>query len=568
MKKRTAWILVAGVAALAVGVAAVGVLAVAMKGRGSTLSSRSYLYLDLDGEIPEQPSSELGTFLERRPPSLRALLDSLDRGATDPRISAVVVRVGSLPDSGWATVQELRDGIARFKRAGKPAYAFVESCGNKEYYLATACTRIYAVPTALLDVTGLAAEVTFLRGTLDKLGVQAQFEGVGKYKNAPNQYTERGFTEPHREQMDDLVDALYGEYVAAVGKSRSKSQQQVQAIIDAGPYDGRSAAKAGLVDELLYADQVSDRLNHAERVNPGRYVRTSRGFGLDGRPKIALVYAVGEIVSGESRSSPLGGTFAGSDTVGHALREAGDDDDVRAILLRVDSPGGSGTASDVIWREVQKARKSKPVIVSMGDLAASGGYYIAMGSDGIVAQPGTITGSIGVFGGKFSLRGLYEKIGLSKEILKRGQHADLFTEFRPWTDEERAAIRELMTAFYREFVTKAAEGRRKKYEDIDSVAQGRVWTGREALQHGLVDRLGGMDVALDLAKERAGIRKDQDVRVVVLPERKGLLETLLERQEEGVESRLPRDVTLLLRWAEVLGNGRPVARLPFDLRVR
>jgi protease-4 len=217
---------------------------------------------------------------------------------------------------------------------------------------------------------------------------------------------------------------------------------------------------------------------------------------------------------------------------------------------------------------VQKARKSKPVIVSMGDLAASGGYYIAMGSDGIVAQPGTITGSIGVFGGKFSLRGLYEKIGLSKEILKRGQHADLFTEFRPWTDEERAAIRELMTAFYREFVTKAAEGRRKKYEDIDSVAQGRVWTGREALQHGLVDRLGGMDVALDLAKERAGIRKDQDVRVVVLPERKGLLETLLERQEEGVESRLPRDVTLLLRWAEVLGNGRPVARLPFDLRVR
>ena len=567
MKKRTAWILVAGVAALAVGAAAVGVLALAMRGRGGSLSSRGYLYLDLQGEIPEQPSSELGTFLERKPPSLRALVDSLDRAASDGRISAVVVRVSSLPDSGWATVEELRDAITRFKRSGKPAYAHLEAVGNKEYYLATACTSIYAVPTALLDVTGLSAEVMFLRGTLDKLGVQAQFEGVGKYKNAPNQFTERGFTGPHREQMDALIDALYGDYVSAIAVSRGKTADEVRAIIDAGPYDGRTAAKAGLVDELLYADQVHERLHRADRVTPGRYTRSSRGFGLDGRPKIALVYAVGEIVSGDSHGSALGGRFAGSDTVGHALRDAGEDDDVRAILLRVDSPGGSGTASDVIWREVQKARKGKPVIVSMGDLAASGGYYIAMGSDGIVAQPGTITGSIGVFGGKFSLRGLYDKVGVTKEILTRGQHADIFTEYRPWTDEERTKIRELMTAFYREFVTKAAEGRHKSYAQVDEVAQGRVWTGREAMARGLVDRLGGMDVALSLAKERAGIRKDQEVQLVVLPERKGLIETLLERQEEGVEARLPRDVGALLRWAEVLGDGRPTARLPFDLRV-
>ncbi|HET8646361.1 MAG TPA: signal peptide peptidase SppA [Vicinamibacteria bacterium] len=568
MKKRTAWILVAGVAALAVGAAAVGVLALAMRSRGGVLESRSYLYLDLQGEIPEQPPSEFGTFLERRPPSLRALVDSLDRAATDPRITAVVVRVSSLPDSGWATVQELRDGIARFRKSGKPAYAHLEFCGNKEYYLATACTRIYAVPTAILDVTGLSAEVTFLRGTLDKLGVEAQFEGVGRYKNAPNQFTESGFTEPHREQMEALLDALYGGYVAAIAESRKKTPEEVQALIDGGPYDGRSARKAGLVDELLYADEIREKLHRADRVTPGRYARTSRGFGLDGRPKIALVYAVGEIVSGESGTTPFGGTFAGSDTVGHALREAGEDDGVRAIVLRVDSPGGSGTASDVIWREVQKARKRKPVVVSMGDLAASGGYYIAMGSDGIVAQPGTITGSIGVFGGKFSLRGLYEKVGLRKEILTRGRHADLFTEYRPWTDEERAKIRDLMTEFYREFVNKAAQGRKKSYDEVHEVAQGRVWTGGEALSHGLVDRLGGFDAALALAKERAGIGKDQEVRLVVLPERKGLLETLLERQEEGVESLVPRDIAALVRWSRVLADGRPVARLPFDLRVR
>jgi protease-4 len=569
MKKRTAWILVAGVAALAIGAAGVGVLALAMRGPGGSLSSRSYLDLDLEGEIPEQPPSELGTFLEKKPPSLRALVDSLDRAAADPRISSVVVRISFLPDSGWATVQELRDGIARFRRSGKQAYAYLEMCGNKEYYLATACSKVYAVPTAIIDVTGLSAEVTFLRGTLDKLGVQAQFEGVGKYKNAPNQFTETGFTEPHREQMDAMLDALYGNYVSAIAQSRGKTEEEVRALVDAGPYDGRGARKAGLVDELLYADEVQERLHRAERVTPGRYSRTTRGFGLDSRPKVALVYAVGEIVPGESHSSPLGGSFAGSDTVGHALRDAGEDGEVKAIVLRVDSPGGSGTASDVIWREVQKARKKKPVVVSMGDLAASGGYYISMGSDGIVAEPGTITGSIGVFGGKFSLHGLYDKIGLRKEILNRGQHADIFTEYRPWTDEERGRIRDLMTAFYKEFVTKAAQGRKRTYEQVHEVAQGRVWTGREALDRGLVDRLGGMDVALAMAKERAGIRKDQDVRLVVLPERKGLLEQFLERQEEGVETRLlPRDVGALLRWAEVLGDGRPVARLPFDLRIR
>lgn len=568
MKKRTAWFLVAGVAAMAVGAAAVGVLALALRGSGGGVASRSYLYLDLDGEIPEQPAgNELGSLLERKPPSLRALVEGLDRAAGDSRISSVVLRVGSL-DGGWATVQELRDGVARFRRSGKPAYAHVESCGNKEYYLATACTKVYAVPTALLDVTGLSAEVTFLRGTLDKLGVQAQFEGVGRYKNAPNQFTERGFTEPHREQMEALVGALDAGYVAAIAKARNKTEAEVRALVDAGPYDGRSALKAGLVDELLYSDQLTDRLQQAEQVSAGRYARSGRGFGYDSRPKIAVVYAVGEIVEGDSRTG-FGSSFAGSDTVGRALHAAGDDGSVRAILLRVDSPGGSGTASDVIWREVQRARKNKPVVVSMGDLAASGGYYIAMGSDAIVAQPATITGSIGVFGGKFSLRGLYDKLGVSKEIITRGRHADLFTEYRPWTDEERAKIRELMTDFYREFVTKAAEGRHRTYDQVHEVAQGRVWTGQEALGHGLVDRLGGFDVALQVAKEKAGIGKDQEVRLVVLPERKGLLETLLERQEEGVETRmLPRDIGLLLRWAQVLGNGRPSARLPFDLRVR
>jgi protease-4 len=367
--------------------------------------------------------------------------------------------------------------------------------------------------------------------------------------------------------MEALLDSLYGQYVDAIAKGRRRTPEQVRAIVDAGPYDGPSALKAGLVDELIYQDQLDTRLKGASRLTPGRYVKGARGLGFDGRPKIGLVYVVGDIIPGRSQNSPLGGGFAGSDTVAEALKDAREDDSLRAILLRVDSPGGSGTASEVIWREVALARQKKPVVVSMGDVAASGGYYVAMGSDAIVAEPGTITGSIGVFGGKFSVRGLYDKIGISKEILIRGQHADVFSAYRPWDDEERARIRELMESFYKDFVTKVAQGRHKSYEDVDAIAQGRVWTGAEAQHRGLVDRLGGFDVALELAKDKAGIGKGQEVRLVVFPERKSLLEQLLERQDDGVQTALPADVRSLLRWALMLGDGRPLARLPFDLRV-
>ena len=298
-------------------------------------------------------------------------------------------------------------------------------------------------------------------------------------------------------------------------------------------------------------------------------MKAGRGFGFDGRPKVALVHAVGEIVPGESQSSPFGGSLAGSDTIVRGLRQAGEDDGVRAIILRVDSPGGSGTASDAIWREVGVARRKKPVVVSMGDYAASGGYYIAMGADAIVAEPGTITGSIGVFSGKFSLRGLYGKLGVSQETVRRGKNATLFSGWEPWTDEERAKVRSLNVAFYETFVAKAAEGRKKTPQEIDAVAQGRVWTGEEALRAGLVDALGGLDAAVSVARVRARIAKGQEVQMVVLPQKKGLLETLMERQDEDVLARaLGPGAASFLRWATELGDRGPIARVPFDLQVR
>lgn len=572
MKKRTAWILAAGVAAVALGVAFMGALALVLRGSGRPLSpwgGDAYLSVTLDGDLAEEPSSEVDILFGARRPTLRVLVESLDRAAGDPKIKGVVVRVGALA-GGWGKVQELRDAIARFRKSGKPAYAHLESCGNQEYYLSTACSKIYAVPQALVLLHGLSAEVTFFRQALDKLGVEAQFEGVGRYKNAPNQFTEDRFTAPHREQTEALLDSLYAQYVAAIAESRKKTPSQVRSLLDGGPYDAAGALRAGLVDELVYEDELEARMKSRERITPGRYVRAARGFGFDGRPKVALVYVVGEIMSGESERSPFGGDLAGSSTLARAIRQARTDADIKAIVLRVDSPGGSGTASEVIWRELSLARKSKPVIVSMGDVAASGGYYIAMPGDAIVAQPATITGSIGVFSGKFSLRGLYDKLGLRKEIVERGRSAAIFSEYRPWTEEERARIRGLMVSFYEEFVTKAAKGRGRSYEDIDRVAQGRVWTGAEAFKVGLVDRLGGLETALALAREKAKLGKDAELSLVVLPEKKGVFETVLEREQEGASETtrlLPADVRAFLRWSSVLGGREPIARLPFELRI-
>ncbi len=572
MKKRTAWVLAAGIAALAVGAAAVGAVALVVRGGGRPSlgwpGSAQYLSLELSGEVPEEPVTGFSGLLESRPPSLRGLVEAVDRAAKDPGVKGLLLRVDSL-DAGWARVGELRDALVRFRRSGKPSWAHLESAGNKEYYLATGCAKIAASPTALLDVSGLALEVTFFKGTLDKLGVQAQFEGVGKYKNAPNQFTETGFTPPHREQMEALVDSLFDSYVRAVAEARGLSPARVRGLIDEGPFDARRAKATGLVDEVLYLDQVEGKTGGTRRLSPARYLKSVRGMTFDSRPKIALVYAVGTIAAGESQSSPFGDGIVGADTLVRGLRQAARDDGVRAIVLRVDSPGGSGSASDAVWREVSLARRSKPVVVSMGDYAASGGYYISMNADAIVAEPGTITGSIGVFSGKFSMRGLYAKLGISEAVVQRGRYARLFSGSDPWDDQERERVRSLNRQFYATFVNKAAEGRHRTPDEIDAVAQGRVWTGADALRAGLVDTLGGLDVALAVAREKAHLARGQELNLVVVPERKGLFELLMERQDDDIVARVlgPRAASLL-RWAAALGGSGPIARLPFELAVR
>jgi len=564
LKKRTFWILAAGLVAIAVGAAAVGVVALVVGSEGPRWGGQQTLALHV-GAIPDEPPPDFTPFGGRDQFNLQKVVASLERASKDPSVKGALLKVGSLGGAGWGRVQELRDAVIRFRDSGKPVDSLMVYAGNREYYLASAGTRVLATPTAILDVSGLAAEVTFYGKVLDKVGVEAQFEGEGRYKNAPNQYTESGFTEPHREQMEALLDSLFEQYVGGIASGRNRSVDEVKAWIDAGPWDAHAALEAGLVDELLYDDELEERVG--SRVGLSGF-DTSEGFGFGGPRRVALVYAVGEIMPGAS-SSGLFGTVAGSDTIVAAIQEAARDSAYAGILMRVDSPGGFGPAADAIWRAVVQARESKPVVVSMGDAAASGGYYVAMGADAIVAQPGTITGSIGVFSGKFSLRGLYDKVGLTKEVVQRGAHAAIYSDYRPWTPEERRRIKSMNAAFYKEFVTKAAAGRGMSYEALDEVAQGRVWTGAEALERGLVDQLGGYATALGVLRERAGLSPDTELRLEVLPKPKGLFDTLFEPDESNVMSRvLSEELLAAMRWRNVLGVGGPVARLPFDLAIR
>jgi len=484
MRKRTAWVLAAGIAALALGAAAVGAVALVLRGGGRSSLSASggqYLSLDLAGELPEQQATGLAGLFSSRPPSLRTVIEAIDSAAGDVKVRGLLLRVGTL-DVGWARAAELRDALVRFRRSGKPSWAHLEAAGNREYFVATGCQKIAAAPTATLDISGLAAEVTFFKGSLDKLGVEAQFEGVGKYKNAPNQFTEKGFTAPHREQMESLVGSLFDSYVSAVAEGRGMPAERVRALVDEGPFEAAQAKAAGLVDALLYRDEVEAHVGAAQGVGPGRYVRALRGFGLDSRPQIALVYVVGTITSGESQDGGITSAAAGADTIVQGLREAAESDRVRAVVMRVDSPGGSGTASDAVWREVARVRVRKPVIVSMGDYAASGGYYVAMGADAIVAEAGTITGSIGVFREVQHERALREARDLG------GRRAA-----RP----PRAAVLELR-AMERGGARARARHQSRLLRDL------RGEGGPGSAQDGSRDRCGGTGAGLDGARGGSG----------------------------------------------------------------
>lgn len=541
--------LVLGLLVFAIAVSAAGVLAIwVVVGREPSVASNSTLVLRLDTDLREAvPGDVVRQFISGAPPAtLRTVVDDLRKAKVDKRIGAVIIQPSQLKAPFWGKVQEVRDAILDYRRSGKPAIAYLDFADDRAYYLATACDRIFLMPTSQVDLNGLASYEMFLRGTLDKVGAYPDFLHVGQYKTAANQLTETGFTPAHREMSESLNRDMFDQLVRGVAQGRKKTEAEVRALIDQGPFLAADALKAGLVDDLVYEDQIDDKiklpggkLRRLEQKDYSKVPLTS--LGMNRGPKIAVIQAVGVIVSGESGYDAINGAVLGSETIIRNIRDARADSSVRAIVLRVDSPGGSAIASDAIWRELVLTRDqnpNRPLVVSMSDLAASGGYYIAMAAPYIVSQPGTLTGSIGVITGKIVTGGTWQKVGANIESVSNGRNAEITSPARPFNDSERAKVQAGIDAFYDTFVEKAARSRHMAPEKIHAVAQGRVWTGRQARQVGLVDALGGLDTALAVAKQRAKLSPDADVEVVFYPPKRSVYELIAQslQQSEGSAS--------------------------------
>ena len=483
---------------------------------------RSPVLLELD--LVQPPVLPGGDLLERLGSrgrhQLRPTLRALHEAADDPHVGGLIAKVGGpLP---WAVMQELRLGVRAFAASGKPTLAWAESFGEESadmtaYVLATAFDEIWLQPGGQVGVLGVGVEVTFLRGALDRLGIEPQLEQRYEYKNAADRVMRTELTEAHRESLDSLSDSIFSGGVSAIADGRRLDEDRVRELVDGGPHGAKQAQEAGLVDRVGYRDEayaamrakVGDdtTLLFADRWRPARRPHLPRRRV----PHVGLVEARGAIALGRSRRTP-GGRIVGSDTVGAALRAVAEDNQVRAVVMFVDSPGGSAVASEAIWREVCHVREAgKPVVVSMGNLAGSGGYFIACPADVIVALPSTLTGSIGVFGGKFVVRDLLDRVGLTTGTVSQGARSLMFSNRQGFTDAEREQLAVMVDQIYEDFVGKVASGRRRSFAEIEPIARGRVWTGSDAVGIGLVDELGGLRHAVRIARARADLPEDAPV---------------------------------------------------------
>jgi protease-4 len=545
------------------------VYATVSSGRYRTLcqSKNNFLELKLSGNIEEEKAA--GLFAPKKRTMLD-LLEELRRAKKDKTVQGLLLRIDGL-SLGWGKAQEIRDAILDFKESGKKVVAYMEMGGNKEYFIATSADKIVMNPSGALTFTGLQAQVTFYKKTLEKLGIVAEFEHSGNYKTASDLLTRDEMSDAHREVVNSILDDLNEQLKEKIAYSLNLTPQQVQEKIDNAPYTAKEAKEEKLVNELAYYDQIDSLIQEMmskkeEKLNEKDYqYRTYYQNNWEAPSKIAVIFATGIILEGKSGSNFILGKIMGSETIAGAIRKAREDKSIKAIVFRIDSHGGSSLASDIIWREINLTKGEKPFIVSMSDVAGSGGYHIACLGDTILASPGTITGSIGVISGKFNLKGLYEKIGFTKETVKRGKYADFFNMSKGWTEEEREIIRKLNKEGYDDFVNKVAEGRGLSYSQVDSIGQGRVWTGNQAKKIGLVDILGGLEEAISIAKKRAGVT-EEEVEIIISPKPKwslnfplGSILGLSEEEKKVIEK---------FKEISLFEEERILYLIPFDIEIK
>lgn len=499
----------------------------------------------------------------------------LEKALADGNLDGLIVRIRPF-DAGWAKVQALRDQLIQLRREGKRVICFVEGSSDQAYYLATAGDRIVLMPGSSLMLTGLRAEVMFWKGLLDKIGVKGQMLQVGKFKGSAEPYRRKEASQPLKETLSSLVNDMYSQMVSGIAQLRQFKESKVRSLVDKGPYTAAGAREAGLIDDVMH---FGDLRNSLEEETKGRFHLVEEYKKKEPEPPsvsgpqalfqmftgekeesdldvkadnaIALIYAVGPIIRKEPGDLSIGEYVTSAAVLRKVINRVQDRDDVKAVVVRINSPGGSSLASELIWDELRELNESKPVIASMADTAASGGYYIASAARTIVAQPATITGSIGVVGGKFVLQGLYEKIGLNVESFQQGARAGIFSSARPFSEDERSQMMELLKETYETFLKRVAEGRGKDVSEIRNAAQGRTWTGAQAKEQGLVDKLGGMNEAIRTAKKAAGIPVEKKVQVIRLPKPRSIIDLLM-----GANAKSSRGMPSA-HW--------PLTRLPLDL---
>jgi protease-4 len=550
----------------------------------------------INSDMPEAPSGS-GLFGDLQI-DLRSLLARLEKARQDDTISGLVLEIDN-PGLGRGKINEVRQAIARFRKQGKKVYAQLEMALPEDYLLATACDEIVMPESGVLVLPGVRMEAMFYRGAFAKLGVKADFLHMGDAKGAAESLTRRSFSKPVKENLTSLVDDMYDQMVETIAQDRKLEKVKVVELIDKGMLTAGKAKECGLVDRIAYPHELRATLDAANKEKQLVYVENygkkevdtdfsgpagffkllsamsgGKSSGSSADKKIAVVYAVGAIMTGESEQDLFGGLTVGSDTIVEALRKASNDDKVAAIVLRIDSPGGSAIASDLMWSEIQNIEK--PIIASMGDVAASGGYYIAMGTDHIYAEPTTITGSIGVVGGKIAMKGLYDKLGVSTDTIARGKNSGIFSSNTGFTPSEKEVFEAMMRETYEQFTTKAAEGRKMELDKLKQLAGGRVYTGRQAKENGLVDELGTLEDAIAKAKKLAGLKDDDKVKIETLPEPVDFFDSLFgntDAEKEvrlGLESLSPELKQLAAkaaRWQRVFREP-VVLMMPFEVEIK
>ena len=515
-----------------------GLAAFLFIGEGPTVPEGSILLVGTEGEYPETLQYAPFLFADAGP-SFSELVQGLSAAASDPRIAGLHLRVGRTR-LGWARARELRDGVLRFREAGKRVTASLEYAGLMDYYLASAADRIHMHPRGQLGLYGVSMEVMFFAGLFEKLGIEAQFEAIGPYKTAPEAFTASGMSPEHRDQLESLGEEFRSGAAEAVAGARGMTAADADRLLSDGPYTASRALEEGLVDALSYLDEIEEDVGDEELVDIGDYVGSLRRCAARAEVRVAVIHVDGAILPGQSREDLSAGRVAGANTVAEALAWAEEEASVDAVVLRVSSPGGSDSASDTIWRAAERVRAVKPLVASFGDVAASGGYWVSTAARRVVAEPLSITGSIGVYVGKFNIGELLDKIGIAADLVTAGGRPNWLSPSRPLDEQDLERLREGAAETYGVFLERVAAARNMTTTEVDAIGQGRVFTGGQALAAGLVDQAGGIEDAVRLAASEAGFPDDATIEWVSLPEPPTLAEAIeAEFRSGGLRERLP-----------------------------